>query len=120
MQKQILKRGIKILIDNQHIKTIPFKYEKVFKKEHIKCFDNKRLTTQEIFSLEVELLKLELKKTNHLVFEIIENSNPLKTRKVKTKTKEYFEIVFNNSTSLVCPSKFYKISESKEEIFRNY
>lgn len=121
MQTILSDRGIKIYIDNNHVKTIPKKYKTVVKA----CFletTTKRLTAQEKFMLEVALFKEYLKKHQPLVFNYVAKNKPIKSNKiiVFNTEKPYYEIVFDNNISVVCPVKLHTISPIKKNIFRNY
>ena len=113
--------GVKILVDKEHVKTIPGKFKKVVKKKHIMNPLRKRLTAEERFLLEVALFEEVLKRERPLVYGVIKRSIPDFVRKITNfQGSEYYELVYKNKMALKTHINIYRLCPDKRDIKRNF
>ena len=113
--------GIRVLYDQDHVKTIPGKFENVVKKKHIINPLRKRLTREERFRLEVALFERNLKIEQPMIYHLVKRSIPEFVRKVKTfHDHDYYELVYKNKISVKVHTEIYKLCTEKREINRNF
>lgn len=98
-------RGIRVIVNDKHLKTIPKKYSVVYLKVHPELsFEKKRINEQERKNLEIKLLFYkELDKIAHkqkALYELIKHSTPVAARKVITPEKERMELILENGIKL--------------------
>lgn len=120
------QRGVKILVDGEHLKTVPFRFEGFVKNHFDKLnLERKRLNDEErkIFLAAYEFAKFLSKiETNekHL-HRLIATAYPVDARQVITKEGKRFELVLDNNLKIKCTEKMYFIfSTTSNVIHSNY
>ncbi len=113
--------GLKVYVDDKHVKTMPSRYESIVEQKHILNYTKKRLTSEERWLLEIELFRHNLKIYEPRIFDLIKRSKPKFSQMIRTKTTEYFELVFKNKVRIKCSSEIHHLSINKvDPIYRNY
>jgi len=84
----------KVFLDEKHVKTIPAKYQDIFKEKHIINPLRKRLTQEERFKLEVSVAETELRQRSIYAYNLVKRSIPDFVRKVTTLHNHYYELVY--------------------------
>jgi hypothetical protein len=120
------KRGTKVLLDDNHVKTIAKKYSLVFNKvNHKMTFDKKRLTDNERRLLEIQLhwhnyIK-KLASSNKHLYELIKNASPTAARKVITHSGERMEIVLDNNIRINTENtRFFSLFPHTSDHYQNF
>lgn len=123
--KQKNGRGIKVLVNGLHMKTIPEKLLQPFKEQNIRiAFDKKkRITAEERKMLHGYLMYAQwlekLRKTEKHLWLLIKDHYPVGTRNVITKDNERFELVLDNNLKIKCPEKIYLAFTVKTNIIHS-
>jgi hypothetical protein len=120
-------RGIKLVVDEKHLKTIPRKlsasinshtFEKIVTGYKRLSVEERKLLTD---FLVFERWKLKLAIKEKYLYELIGNSFPVSKRKVITLTDERLEIVLDNQIKIKVPDKvYYSLTLSETTINSNY
>lgn len=112
------QRGVKVVVDGKHIKTLPTKLGKFFTACANKIeFDKKRLTPKERLTLDTYLKyqnwidKLAVSE-KHL-HKLIKDAYPVATKHVVTKDGERYELVLDNKMKIKCPESIYHLFTEK-------
>lgn len=120
-------RGIKVLVNGLHMKTIPKNLLSTFKDHYSEIdFDKKkRITAAERKlllrnNLYQEYLK-KLKISNIHLYNLIKDAKPTAARKVITPDKERLELQLDNNTKITCPStRLFKLFPHTSDAYLNY
>lgn len=118
-------RGIKVLVNGVHMKTIPVLLLESFKNHYNKItFDKKRrITPEERKLLHSYLVYLKwirkLRKTEKHLYQLIKEAYPVATRKVIALDSERFELVLDNNLKVKCPEKIYLMFTTKPNIIHS-
>lgn len=121
-----LKRGIKVLLDDKHIKTIPKKYVSVYTKVNSKItFEKKRLNPGErnLFEIQLQFQNWieKLSTSNKHLYELIKNALPVSARKVITHSGERMEIILDNNMRINTKSiRFFSLFPHTSDSYQNY
>jgi hypothetical protein len=110
----------KVFLDQEHVKTIPNKYEDIFREKHIINPKRKRLTQEERFKLEVSVAEFELRSRSVHAYNLVKRSIPDFVRKVTTLHNHYYELVYKNKVAIKVPIDLWRLCQDKREIKRNY
>lgn len=120
-------RGVKVLVNGLHMKTIPKKYLESFKinNNYIDFNKKKRLSKDEEKVLERNRLFLEylfkIRKTDRHLYQLIKDSLPTAARKVITRDKERMELQLDNKMKINCPSvRLFKLFPHTSDAYLNY
>lgn len=112
------KRGVRLIVDGQHVKTVSKFFQTSINSESIEklSFDKKRLSPaerQKIIDYKAYAFWLKnLDQKEKLVYELIKDSKPISRRNVVTLTDTRLEIVFENGIKVKVPDKvYYALSE---------
>lgn len=118
------QRGTKVIVDQNHVKTIPTKLSKFFEKCSTKItFEKKRLTAHERKTLETYLQyqnwidKLAISE-KHL-YQLIKDAYPVSTQHVISHNTERFELVLDNKMKVKCPEKIYLLFTTKPNVIHS-
>ncbi|WP_163398178.1 hypothetical protein [Flavobacterium fluviatile] len=109
-----LKRGLRLIVDGQHVKTVSKDFKDLVTDETIEklCFDHKRLSEKERQILLMPFVYprwlLDLQINEKHIAELIKNSKPIAKRIVKARSEVRKEICFDNGTKIKIPDKIYK------------
>ncbi len=108
--KKQTPRGLKVFIDDIHVKTTPSRFKQVLAKKYILNPRRKRLIKEERFLLEVALYERELKKFQPLVYEKVKKSTPINVRQVYPPTgPHYYQLAYSNDIKIKCPKRVFDV-----------
>ena len=120
LQVKPARRGLHVVVNDNHIKTIPSKFAGVVRKKHIINPLRKRLTREERFLLEVSLFEKKLKQENRFAYDYVKRSVPKLCRQISTQHGNYFELLYKNNMAIRVNGWLYDLAPEKTEIHRNY
>ena len=112
------KRGMRLIVDGQHVKTVSKVMQTSINSESIGklSFDKKRLSASErqnLIDYRTYFFWLQnLDQKEKLVYELIKDSKPISRRNVISPTETRLELVFENGIKVKVPDKvYYALSE---------
>ena len=114
-------RGVRLLVDKKHVKTIPKHLSKTINNHTVKLlvYDNKRLNQEERLFLKnygaYENWKEKLAIREKHLYELIKNATPVQKNHVFIFTGgERLEFVLDNKIKITVPEKVYRSLLIKE------
>lgn len=120
-------RGIQIIIDKKHVKTIPANLSKAINSFTVKRLDyeRKRLSYGERRLLSnyavYENWKTKLATKEKHLFELIKNAVPVEKHLVNSHNKERLELLLDNNVKINVPEKvYYSLPLQEKTTYSNF